>query len=94
MATSEEMISQLQDELKGSDSVAFLNRMFCIDKGWTNCDRPRDIQQAALQFGGSDTETLPCSRIHFLRIEPLVMRHRRIVSVSTNGHQKKDTERR
>ena len=33
---------RLQDELKGSDSVAFLNRMFCIDKGWTNCERPRD----------------------------------------------------
>jgi hypothetical protein len=32
--------TRLQDELKGSDSVAFLNRMFCVDKGWANCDRP------------------------------------------------------
>jgi hypothetical protein len=60
---------RLQDELKGSDSVAFLNRMFCIDKGWTNCDRPRDIQRAALQFGwdaGCDDPSFRCGRLNVL----------------------------
>jgi hypothetical protein len=60
---------RLQDELKGSDSVAFLNRMFCIDKGWTNCDRPREIQQAALQFGwdtGCEDASFRCGRLNVL----------------------------
>ena len=60
---------RLQDELKGSDSVAFLNRMFCADKGWTNCDRPRDIQQAALQFGwnaGCQDPSFRCGRLNVL----------------------------
>ncbi|MBC7804106.1 MAG: hypothetical protein H7Y16_09550, partial [Candidatus Parcubacteria bacterium] len=60
---------RLQDELKGSDSVAFLNRMFCIDKGWTNCDRPAQIQQAALQFGwdaGCQEPSFRCGRLNVL----------------------------
>src|SRR6185503_18379789 len=60
---------RLQDELKGSDSVAFLNRMFCIDKHWTNCDRPRDIQQAAAQFGwnpGCAEASFRCGRLNVL----------------------------
>jgi hypothetical protein len=60
---------RLQDELKGSDSVAFLNRMFCIDKRWTNCDRPRDIQQAAAQFGwnpGCAEASFRCGRLNVL----------------------------
>ena len=60
---------RLQDELKGSDSVAFLNRMFCVDKGWANCDRPRDIQQAALQFGwdsGCLESSFRCGRLNVL----------------------------
>jgi len=60
---------RLQDELKGSDSVAFLNRMFCADKGWTNCDRPHAIQQAALQFGwdsGCLDGSFRCGRINVL----------------------------
>ena len=60
---------RLQDELKGSDSVAFLNRMFCADKGWTNCGRPRDIQQAALQFGwdaGCQDPSFRCGRLNVL----------------------------
>src|SRR5262249_53441970 len=28
---------RIQDELKASDSAAFLNRMFCADKHWTHC---------------------------------------------------------
>jgi hypothetical protein len=61
--------TRLQDELKGSDSVAFLNRMFCVDKGWANCDRPRDIQQAALQFGwnpGCVEASFRCGRLNVL----------------------------
>jgi hypothetical protein len=60
---------RLQDELKGSDSVAFLNRMFCIDKGWTNCERPREIQNAALQFGwdaGCQEPSFRCGRMNVL----------------------------
>jgi hypothetical protein len=60
---------RLQDELKGSDSVAFLNRMFCADKGWTNCDRPRDIQQSALLFGwdsGCLEPSFRCGRLNVL----------------------------
>jgi hypothetical protein len=60
---------RLQDELKGSDSVAFLNRMFCADKGWTNCDRPHAIQQAALQFGwdsGCLDASFRCGRLNVL----------------------------
>jgi len=40
------------------------------------------------------TEPTLYGRIHFLRVEPFVMRHRRIVSVGTKGEQKKNTERR
>ncbi len=60
---------RLQDELKGSDSVAFLNRMFCADRGWANCDRPRDIQQAALLFGwdrGCVEPSFRCGRLNVL----------------------------
>ena len=60
---------RLQDELKGSDSVAFLNRMFCMDKGWTNCERPRAVQQAALLYGwdaGCDDASFRCGRLNVL----------------------------
>jgi hypothetical protein len=60
---------RLQDELKGSDSVAFLNRMFCADKSWTNCERPREIQQAALLFGwnlGCADPSFRCGRLNAL----------------------------
>ncbi len=60
---------RLQDELKGSDSVAFLNRMFCADKAWANCDRPRDIQRAALLFGwdsGCLDPSFRCGRLNVL----------------------------
>jgi len=60
---------RLQDELKGSDSIAFLNRMFCADKGWTNCARPADIQKAAMQFGwdqGCDEASFRCGRLNVL----------------------------
>jgi cell division protein FtsI/penicillin-binding protein 2 len=60
---------RLQDELKGSDSAAFLNRMFCSDKAWANCDRPRDVQQAALLFGwdlGCLEPSFRCGRLNVL----------------------------
>jgi hypothetical protein len=60
---------RLQDELKGSDSIAFLNRMFCIDQGWTNCARPRQVQQAALAFGwnaGCVEPSFRCGRLNAL----------------------------
>ncbi len=60
---------RLQDELKGSDSVAFLNRMFCVDTAWANCDRPRDIQRAALLFGwdlGCLEPSFRCGRLNVL----------------------------
>jgi hypothetical protein len=60
---------RLQDELKSSDSVAFLNRMFCADQGWANCDRPRDIQQAALLYGwdlGCQEPSFRCGRLNVL----------------------------
>jgi hypothetical protein len=60
---------RLQDELKSSDSVAFLNRMFCADKGWTGCERPQAIQQAALRFGwngGCEEGSFRCGRLNVL----------------------------
>src|SRR5262245_32316848 len=60
---------RLQDELKGSDSIAFLNRMFWADKAWANCDRPREIQQAALLLGwnaGCDEASFRCGRLNVL----------------------------
>lgn len=71
---------RLQDELKGSDSVAFLNRMFCVDKAWANCDRPRDIQQAALLFGwdiGCVEPSFRCGRLNVLFGYPDVSRIRK-----------------
>jgi hypothetical protein len=41
-----------------------------------------------------NTEPVLGSGVHFLSVEPFVVRHRRIVSVSTNGHQKRNTEHR
>ncbi len=76
---------RLQDELKSSDSVAFLNRMFCADKGWTNCERPQAIQQAALQYGwdqGCEDASFRCGRINVLFGHP------------DTGRVRKDTTRR
>ncbi len=71
--TSEKLSSagfvRLQDELKSSDSIAFLNRMFCADKGFTNCERPAQIQKAAVQFGwdqGCDEASFRCGRLNVL----------------------------
>jgi len=71
--------TRLQDELKGSDSVAFLNRMFCSDKGWTNCDRPRSIQQAAVLLGwdlGCLDPSFRCGRLNVLFGYPATARIR------------------
>jgi len=41
----------LRGQLMRSDSGRFLDRMFCIDKGFANCHRPWDVQMAATAFG-------------------------------------------
>lgn len=41
----------LRGQLMRSDSARFLDRMFCIDKGFANCHRPWDVQMAAMAFG-------------------------------------------
>jgi len=41
----------LRGQLMRSDSARFLDRMFCIDKGFANCHRPWDVQLAATAFG-------------------------------------------
>ena len=41
----------LRGQLMRSDSARFLDRMFCIDKGFANCQRPWDVQMAAMAFG-------------------------------------------
>ena len=38
----------LRGQLMRSDSARFLDRMFCLDKGFADCDRPWDVQAAAL----------------------------------------------
>ena len=76
---------RLQDELKSSDSVAFLNRMFCADKGWVNCERPQAIQQAALQYGwdaGCEEGSFRCGRLNVL------------FGHADTGRVRKDTTRR
>ncbi len=76
---------RLQDELKSSDSIAFLNRMFCIDKGWANCERPAEIQKAAMQFGwdqGCEEGSFRCGRLNVL------------FGHADNGRVRKDSMRR
>src|SRR6185295_1902255 len=41
----------LRGQLARSDSARFLDRMFCVDKGFARCDRPWAVQAAASAFG-------------------------------------------
>ena len=41
----------LRGQLMRSDSARFLDRMFCADKGFANCQRPWSVQAAAAWFG-------------------------------------------
>jgi len=41
----------LRSQLLRSDSARFLDRMFCLDKGFARCDRPWAVQAAASAFG-------------------------------------------
>jgi hypothetical protein len=41
----------LRGQLMRSDSARFLDRMFCFDKGYTNCRRAWDVQASAAAFG-------------------------------------------
>ena len=49
----------LRGELMRSDSARFLDRMFCADKGFANCQRPWNVQAAAALFGWNDGCTQP-----------------------------------
>ncbi|HEX2540055.1 MAG TPA: hypothetical protein VHM00_03120 [Caldimonas sp.] len=41
----------LRGQLMRSDSARFLDRMFCLDKGFAACQRPWDLQATAAAFG-------------------------------------------
>ncbi len=41
----------LRSQLLRSDSARFLDRMFCLDKGYARCDRPWGVQASASAFG-------------------------------------------
>ena len=49
----------IRGQLMRSDSARFLDRMFCADKGFSPCDRPWAIQQAATWFGWNGGCTVP-----------------------------------
>lgn len=71
--------TRFQDELKGSDSAAFLDRMFCKDTAWNNCQRPHLIQDAALLMGwdpGCMQASFRCGRLDVLFGLPSVSRVR------------------
>jgi hypothetical protein len=71
--------TRFQDELKSSDSAAFLDRMFCKDTGWTNCGRPHEIQDAALLMGwdpGCLQASFRCGRLDILFGLPSIARVR------------------
>jgi hypothetical protein len=55
----------LRGQLMRSDSARFLDRMFCFDKGYTDCKRPWDVQAAARAFGwnaGCDEAQIECGK--------------------------------
>jgi hypothetical protein len=41
----------LRGELMRSDSARFLDRMFCVDRGFVACERPWQVQATAAAFG-------------------------------------------
>jgi hypothetical protein len=41
----------LRGQLMRSDSARFLDRMFCLDKGFAGCQRPWEVQAMAAAFG-------------------------------------------
>jgi hypothetical protein len=72
--------ARFQDELKSSDSAAFLDRMFCKDTAWTNCRRPQLIQDAALAMGwdpGCIEPSFRCGRLDVLFGFPSISRVRK-----------------
>jgi hypothetical protein len=55
----------LRGQLMRSDSARFLDRMFCLDKGFAACRRPWDVQAAATAFGwnaGCSAADLDCGK--------------------------------
>ncbi len=55
----------LRGQLMRSDSARFLDRMFCFDKGFSNCQRPWQVQATAMAFGWNAgcSDTLPEARV-------------------------------
>ncbi len=70
----------MQNDLKVSYSVGFLNRMFCQDHTppWVACERPKLVQSAAAQLGWNlgctDTATPECGGLDVLFGRPLFLR--------------------
>ncbi|MFL6665047.1 MAG: hypothetical protein ACJ8G7_22980, partial [Rhizobacter sp.] len=55
----------LRGQLMRSDSARFLDRMFCFDKNYAQCQRPWDIQATATAFGwniGCDEARFDCGK--------------------------------
>jgi hypothetical protein len=64
----------LRGQLMRSDSARFLDRMFCADKGFANCQRPWNVQAAAAWFGWNGGCTVPredCGKRDLLFGRPL-----------------------
>lgn len=77
MSAREGQLGKLQNELKTSASKAFLERMFCAEKGYGNCQRPWEIQKAAASLGwnaGCDPESGDCGMQDLLFGRPLAAR--------------------
>ena len=64
----------LRAELMRSASKAFLDRMFCADRGFADCERPQRIQAAATRLGwnaGCSRADAACGRSDLLFGRPL-----------------------
>lgn len=67
-------VAGLRAELMRSASKAFLDRMFCADRGYADCDRPQRIQAAAARLGwntGCSQAGEACGRSDLLFGRPL-----------------------
>jgi len=64
-ATAPPTAESLRGQLARSNSARFLDRMFCADKNFAGCDRPREIQTMAAAFGwngGCANPNMDCGR--------------------------------
>jgi hypothetical protein len=77
MSPREGQLGKLQTEIKTSASKAFLERMFCAEKGYRDCQRPWEIQTAATSLGwnaGCSPESGDCGMQDLLFGRPLAAR--------------------